>query len=204
MSNSTPNPLPFPESDSTETSDLGPPIFSDSYDGISRYLYPRKCQCGKLFYLPKHLLQTNRFCSNKCSAKTQQNRVAFTCATCGTQFQRPKSTLRKSKTGHYFCSRVCKDKAQAIGGIEAMQPAHYGIAVNNYRIRALRHYGAKCSNCGYDAHSQMLDVDHIDSDHANNALENLQVLCVWCHALKTRGVPFHECAVVNSPPSSIE
>jgi hypothetical protein len=35
---------------------------------------------------------------------------------------------------------------------------------------------------------EMLDVDHIDNDRSNNELENLQILCVWCHSLKTRSV----------------
>lgn len=37
----------------------------------------------------------------------------------------------------------------------------------------------------------MLDVDHIDSNRSNAALSNLQILCIWCHALKTRGVEAH-------------
>src|SRR5438876_2230962 len=38
----------------------------------------------------------------------------------------------------------------------------------------------------------MLDVDHLDNDRTNNSLDNLRVVCVWCHALKTRGVPAHD------------
>lgn len=44
----------------------------------------------------------------------------------------------------------------------------------------------KCSNCGFVAiHSCQLDVDHIDEDHSNNSLDNLQTLCANCHRLKT-------------------
>jgi hypothetical protein len=32
----------------------------------------------------------------------------------------------------------------------------------------------------------MLDVDHIDGNRTNHDLSNLQVLCVWDHACKTR------------------
>jgi 5-methylcytosine-specific restriction endonuclease McrA len=31
-----------------------------------------------------------------------------------------------------------------------------------------------------------LDVDHIDGDHTNNELNNLQTLCANCHRLKTQ------------------
>jgi len=30
-----------------------------------------------------------------------------------------------------------------------------------------------------------LELDHINSDHFDNSLENLQILCPNCHALKT-------------------
>lgn len=65
-------------------------------------------------------------------------------------------------------------------------------APTTYRVRAMKEYGAFCTQCGYDKDPKMLDVDHIDSNRKNNALENLQVLCVWCHAAKTRGVKWHK------------
>lgn len=44
----------------------------------------------------------------------------------------------------------------------------------------------KCERCGFvPEHSCQLDVDHIDTDHTNNAPENLQTLCANCHRLKT-------------------
>ena len=30
-----------------------------------------------------------------------------------------------------------------------------------------------------------IEVDHIGGNKKNNAIENLQVLCVWCHRAKT-------------------
>lgn len=33
---------------------------------------------------------------------------------------------------------------------------------------------------------QLLDVDHIDNNKNNSDFNNLQFLCVWCHAIKTR------------------
>jgi len=43
-----------------------------------------------------------------------------------------------------------------------------------------------CNCCGFVAdHSIQLDVDHIDGDHNNDELDNLQTLCANCHRLKT-------------------
>ena len=35
----------------------------------------------------------------------------------------------------------------------------------------------------------MLDVHHKDENRSNNKIENLEVLCVWCHAVLTRNSP---------------
>lgn len=48
---------------------------------------------------------------------------------------------------------------------------------------------AKCEHCGIDTwmgEPVVLELDHIDSDHTNNEINNLQILCPNCHALKTR------------------
>ncbi len=43
-----------------------------------------------------------------------------------------------------------------------------------------------CQICGFQAkHQAQLDVDHIDGNHENNDLSNLQIICANCHRLKT-------------------
>lgn len=43
-----------------------------------------------------------------------------------------------------------------------------------------------CARCGFvPEHVCQLDVDHIDGNHSNNTIENLQTLCANCHRLKT-------------------
>lgn len=48
---------------------------------------------------------------------------------------------------------------------------------------------SKCEKCGiqkwYDEDLH-LELDHKDSDHYNNELSNLQILCPNCHAVETR------------------
>lgn len=43
-----------------------------------------------------------------------------------------------------------------------------------------------CETCGFIAvHRVQLDVDHIDGNHKNDTVENLQTICANCHRLKT-------------------
>lgn len=49
-----------------------------------------------------------------------------------------------------------------------------------------KHVKESCEFCGFvPVHICQLDVDHIDGNHLNNDVENLQTLCANCHRLKT-------------------
>lgn len=172
-------------------------IKSRRYDGKLRKLFRRYCfMCARVLWLPRKCTRKPRqYCSHKCASNylTQKGRVQRICSFCDSKFQIKRSSLGNSKSGYRFCRRACKDKAQRIGGISAIQPKHYGSGSSNfaYRSRGLRHYGARCQRCGYDRMRQMLDVHHRDSNHADSSIKNLEVLCVWCHAMQTRKVVPH-------------
>lgn len=55
------------------------------------------------------------------------------------------------------------------------------------RQRLLKEAQYRCPQCGFDKQREdggcILEIDHIDGDHKNNARENLRVLCPNCHAL---------------------
>lgn len=55
------------------------------------------------------------------------------------------------------------------------------------RQRLLSECDYACSQCGFnktrDCGGSILEIDHIDGDHTNNAYDNLRVLCPNCHAL---------------------
>ena len=146
----------------------------------------KNCEtCGQEFGTRR---KETRFCSVPCSNKARGfGTIKLKCAYCKSTFSRPRSALKKSKSKLYFCTRRCKEKAQRLGGIKAIQSDHYGDGEWSYRKRALEHYGAVCQACEYSEDSRMLDVHHKD-DTRDGKLENLEVLCVWCHALKTRKV----------------
>jgi 5-methylcytosine-specific restriction endonuclease McrA len=153
-------------------------------------------QCGKEFLKAKHLLvegQENYYCSKSCSGKSQKTSIEFTCAYCGKIFERRPSSKRNSRSGFYFCTRKCKDSAQRIYGndniIHEILPDHYtGTAtIFNYRQIALLEYGEVCNRCGYNENLAAIMVHHIDRDHHNNSLDNLEVLCANCHAIEHFG-----------------
>jgi hypothetical protein len=158
------------------------------------------CPCGNSFtkksYDTPYKFTLRKYCSRKCSAKfTNRKRsgelkIVVICSWCKAEFSRYKAMLR-SKSGLYFCSTICKNNAQSVTGLREVTPESYFNGQRGYRSRAMKKYGPQCCQCNYSEDPRMLDVDHIDSDRSNNSIENLQVLCVWCHALKTRGVGSH-------------
>lgn len=164
-------------------------IKSKRYDGRMRTLYQKSCkECNKKFWIPKHILNETNFCSSKCAQIARNTCIAIKCSLCSKQYKRPLSHI-KTKTGLSFCSRSCKERASMYGGI--LKAKHYNNWSTRYRQRALKHFSNKCIICGYNKHIKMLEVDHIDGNRTNNKINNLQILCVWCHTLKTRDIKQH-------------
>lgn len=164
-------------------------ILSDSWDGRKRWLYKVTCSCGNDFYAPKNQIEKGaaKYCSRDCfNVAHKAKTVNVKCCWCNKEVIKSPGKLQ-SKHGKYFCNRKCKEAAQSLeGGLKEIQPSHYGAGGSSYRERAFKKYGAVCCKCHYDEKRKMLDVDHVDSDRSNNDISNLQVLCVWCHAEKTR------------------
>ncbi len=155
-------------------------VYSDEYDGRLRWMIYSGCgECGGRFLIPPH--RNRKYCSEKCFRLSRRNRVVVSCLNCDTEFERMKSKVGKLN----FCSRGCKDKAQRVEvGLIALP--HYKNGAASYRRKALLHYGPACNRCSFDKDDRLLDVHHIDGDRENNAVENLEVLCVMCHAKETR------------------
>jgi hypothetical protein len=59
--------------------------------------------------------------------------------------------------------------------------------IYNINIITYRSYKKQeCEKCGFvPIHRCQLDVDHIDNNHSNDDISNLQTLCANCHRLKS-------------------
>jgi 5-methylcytosine-specific restriction endonuclease McrA len=75
-----------------------------------------------------------------------------------------------------------------ITNVEELFTSDYNIESIDAR-RKLIHYKIKdkvCSNCGIDSWNNetkgLFDLHHIDDNHDNNSVENLQILCSMCHS----------------------
>lgn len=163
-----------------------------------RKLIEYQCsQCKEPFMARKATAKNQRrFCSHACHQRSRSTPHETLCGHCGKPVRRSPSKVKNSKSGFFFCDRKCKESAQRARSLPQIVPPHYDqtpFPKYSYRKRALEIYGEKCGNpkCPLTLNHinipvKMLDVDHIDDDRSNNTNQNLQVLCVWCHALKTR------------------
>ena len=143
-----------------------------------------KCaNCNTDIERTEYALKRNLYfiCSPECSAEFQRNTYdnkRTKCFTCGNPVRR---NTRKTKDNKEFCTSSCKMKYILSSRIDDNNP-------NNFRARALYYHGEKCMNhncklktAGIAIPKSMLDVHHIDKNRGNNKLNNLAVLCVWCH-----------------------
>lgn len=126
------------------------------------------------------------YCSAECAYKGRANYPKKTtiveCALCKIQFEKETSRLKNSKSGLYFCSKEHKIEAQRVGGIKEIQPYHYGNGKTKYKNKAFRYHEHKCNRCGYNKFKEVLQVHHIDRNHDNVSINNLEILCPTCHA----------------------
>jgi len=158
-----------------------------------------KCpECAQLFLREERILRKNlkrgrqNFCSLACVAlyngKLRTVNKEFSCKQCGASYYRKPFEVKNANT---FCSRQCYTQWQ-IQNLSGENSKKFISGIFGYRQKALRHYGAKCSQCGYDKYLPMIEVHHKDGNRQNNHIDNLEVLCAWCHHFKTLGIPFHE------------
>ncbi len=154
-------------------------------------------ECGKEIWKRTSSLKlySKTFCDTACHGKYKTKAIKVPCANplCSKEIFRTPSALKSSKSGDSFCSKHCaitiNNQRCRIG------QNHPNWTGGSYRAEALTYYGEQCSVKDCDLtkakikiETKMLDVHHKDGDRHNNNIENLEVLCVWCHAKRTRNI----------------
>ena len=102
--------------------------------------------------------------------------IQGTCVVCKVEKQRPKK--RNGRVIYLAYCKACERK------LWPSKPQDWRDKNKPYN----KSYTKKktCEACGFTGlHLCQLDIDHIDGDHNNNELDNLQTLCSNCHRLKT-------------------
>jgi hypothetical protein len=87
---------------------------------------------------------------------------------------------------HNRCGTCIKQDRRAKRGGASKYRRRVRQPAPSARFKYQHAKGDRCAKCGFvPVHPCQLSVDHIDGNHDNDALSNLQTLCHNCHALKT-------------------
>lgn len=122
--------------------------------------------CGKEFeYRGRHKKRNKHFyCSRDCSYKAKSKKLLVKCDWCNKQFLKKRNDIERTETN--FCSTECTHNFHRWSGISGSSPKVEGVPIHRkimseYLNRPLNSYE---------------EVHHIDGNHSNNKIENLELL----------------------------
>lgn len=106
-----------------------------------------------------------KYCSSDCREKSRPDKYKkdFICFFCEKVFKR-----RAQNNGGKFCSRECSGLYLTATGEK------------NYFYKAFLYKPWHCNRCPVSDY-ELLVVHHLDYNHDNNQLDNLEILCANCH-----------------------
>ena len=150
----------------------------------------KNCEaCGIEFYVPQYRAKTAKFCSIECSNHRQWLHHQRKCKGCGGNFE-----VSNSRSNQKFCSIECRHLIARTAKEEREAKKIDSIKKRGFNgSRQVRNYIFKlkpkiCEICSYDDFDFCLDVHHIDENVNNMNLENLMVLCSFCHKKLHKGL----------------
>lgn len=134
--------------------------------GVSGFKFIEKdvscVYCSSIF---KSTGPAAKYCSSVCKEKSrpEKQKKEFVCEFCNSSFRR-----RAADNAGRFCSRECSGMWVIANGKK------------NYFYQAFLYKPHICNRCGIDDY-QLLCVHHVDLNHDNNDIDNLEILCANCH-----------------------
>ena len=127
--------------------------------------------CNKPMYRRPVEISTGRvFCSMVCYGIS--NRKEHPCVVCGKLIM---SSLNK-KT----CSRSCSNTYRSGIQYKIGRPNDKAVLERSMKFKLFEERGKICERCGY-AKYEILQVHHKNRNHADNKIENLELICPNCH-----------------------
>lgn len=111
------------------------------------------------------------------SRKKPENQIAHLCIYC------EKSFLHRHSSNNKFCSTKCSN--DYLWETESKPRIEQGLGGGGIRRYLKETRGDQCQECGqpssHNSKPLTLQIDHIDGNSDNDALENLRLLCPNCH-----------------------
>lgn len=149
----------------------------------------RKCKnCKEIFYTKLFFIEKGqgKFCSRACSYESMKNGSWISCFTCKKNVYKTAVQIARSKSKKYFCSKSCQTQWRN-KEFSGEKHKNWTGGFSRYRDLLIRAgIPVKCAKCKIQD-SRILAVHHIDSNHKNNDVKNLQWLCMNCHHLVHHG-----------------
>ncbi|KKN20513.1 hypothetical protein LCGC14_0934900 [marine sediment metagenome] len=124
----------------------------------------------------------NRLCHQK-YLKENSKDIIVKCNHCGKLLIKNTNSQRNSRTGLFFCNNLCKNRYLAKNKQWRKEETFSHLSRKKILYEKINF---TCQYCSYNKNKKMLDIHHYDGNHNNNKIENLRVLCVWCHNLYHR------------------
>ena len=115
--------------------------------------------------------------------RSEKHTVPVECDLCGKPKRVRKSKYKEGRL--FFCNNSHKASFYFKNGHPNRKDGS-----TYYRVRALRVHGAVCARCGYSRDVRLLDAHH-KNGRKKHEDDDLEVLCVWCHAILTRKAEPH-------------
>lgn len=134
---------------------------------------PKKClECSEIldFYSKQ-----NKFCSRLCAAliNGRKKTKAKFCLNCN------------KPTRLTYCNHICQQdyRWKTIHVPQILSGVAGSRKVKKYLLQTRGHKCQHCKNCTWLNKPITLEIEHIDGNHMNNKLDNVELLCPNCHSM---------------------